>query len=77
MNTLVAVHGNHLALGPAGARARLRVEEAYVEPDGNHMIATGPNATVGAIPLSSAFASRLAAMRKHPQPAHMIFGDVE
>ncbi|QDC40260.1 hypothetical protein [Sphingobium fuliginis] len=77
MNTIVSMHGNHLSLGPAGAHARLRAEEAYVEPDENHLIGTVPNATVGAIPLSSAFASRLAATRKQPQPAHIIFGDVE
>jgi len=77
MNQLVSMDDNYLSLGPAVAHARLRAEEAYVEPDGNPMMRAAPNAAVCAIPPSSAFASPLAATRKQPQPAHIIFGDVE
>ncbi|MCM3418005.1 hypothetical protein [Sphingopyxis alaskensis] len=49
----------------------------FVSMDGNLKLRAAPDATVGAIALSSAFASRSAAARKLLQPAHTIFGDVE
>lgn len=74
MNPLVSMGGNHMPLRAAAGHTPRR--EVYVESDGNRML-RAPNATVGAIALSSAFASRLAATRNLPRPAHMIFGDVE
>lgn len=75
MNQLVSMDGNHMPLCAAGGHTPRR--EAYVESDRNRMLRAAPNATVGAIAPYSAFASRPAATRKLPQPAHTIFGDVE
>src|SRR3546814_19917337 len=75
MNQLLSRNGDHLPLGPDVFHARLRAQDAYVEPDQTHDLPAVPDPTDGTTPLFLASASRLAGTRHPPQPAHSIFGD--
>lgn len=52
-------------------------EGIFAEPDGDRMPRAALHPTGCAFPPSSILALPLAAKRKPPQPAHMLFGDVE
>jgi len=52
-------------------------EGIFAEPDGDRMPRAALHPTGCVFPPSSILALRLAAKRKPPQPAHMLFGDVE
>src|SRR3546814_18183210 len=77
MNQLLSRNGDHLPLGPAVFHARLRAQDAYVEPDQTRALPAVPAQTGGTTPLFLASASRLAGPRALPPPPHPNSRDVE
>src|SRR3546814_853229 len=57
MNQLLSRNGDHLPLGPAVFHARLRAQDAYVEPDQTRALPAVPDPTGGTTPLFLASAS--------------------
>ena len=77
MNASVSIVPDALPIPTAVIHVACPAEGIFAEPDGDRMLRAALHPTGRALPPSSILASRLAVKRKPPQPAHMLFGDVE
>lgn len=77
MTASVSIVPNALPIPTAVIHVASPAEGIFAEPDGERMLRAALHPTGYAFPPFSILTLRLAAKRKPPRPAHMLFGDVE